>query len=827
MFGRLTFKLNIRLKIFLVVLPLITLPLLMVGSMSYLYMRENSLRILEHQMELALRGLSTELSQELATARANLDLFASNEVVMRYLGLPDTPRNRDMQSAVLKILSNYRRAVPQYIEVGVYLPDSRSDTLVTDEFAHSQPKEDFYKHLISEGPRFFIDKLYYNNQGDGYIDYAIAQRIQATDLESTAVSGSRSEGYLVLVLRIPNINSRLAMALDLPEGLLALTSSAGEPYFSTLDLDESMQSLINLVVSSGVSRLRSISIDQEYFLGGFYRVTDQLLVTGMITQEVINQIVNPIIWGIFWSVIGFSILSFLLIYSGLDGMLANPLIRLKNQLLDFRAGREIQSFEVSEDEFGELYSLVNKIAESQRIVRAQSKEMFYFDPLTGLPNRHAFTKILDKAVSFARRQDQVFAVLYLDINDFRAFNQLHGDTVGDELVKEASKRIQSCLRISDEVSRQVLGEDVLTEKVLIRTGGDEFSILLRDIKKSHQASIVASRILNKFKQSLEVSGLSVTVDVSIGIAIYPLDGQSPDLLLKSADLAMYDAKQQPGSRFRFFTHALNASSEKRIITERMLVQALKKKQFSLYIQPLVSLTNGFATEFEAFVRWNHADQTVMTQEQYWNVAEDSGNTIELEQLSTGLIFSTAKSLNQNSAEPVRLSFNVMPSQLHAGRLLSLIDHNLKKYTISGQLLEVELSESVIRNAPDEATITNLITNLKSREIKVSLDDFGREDIDISLLKKFAFDRVKISPNIIREMDYDEKNEMLVVSLLKLARNFGLDVIVLGVEEKSTIFSMKHYGANFAQGVYLQSAVPPDQKRSDFREKLFHTPARNS
>ena len=821
MFGRLASKLNIRLKIFLVVLPLITLPLLMVGSMSYLYMRENSLRILENQMELALRSLSAELSRELATARANLDLFATNEVIVRYLGLPDTTRYRVMQPAILNILSDYRRAFPQYIEIGIYLPDGRADTLVVDEFAPPRLKEDFHKRLISEGPKF-IDKLYYNNQGNGHIDYVIAQRIQATDLDSTAVPGSRFEGYLVLVLRIPNINSRLAMALDLPEGLLALTSSTGEPYFSTLVLDESMRSLISRVVNSGIGRLRSINIDQEYYLGGFYRVTDQLLVTGMITQEVIDRVVSPIIWGIFWSVIGFSILSFLLIYSGLNGMLVTPLMRLRNQLLDFRAGREILPFETSEDEFGELYSLVNNMAESQRVVRTQIKEMSYFDPLTGLPNRQAFTKILDKAVSFAGRQDQVFAVLYLDINDFKELNQLHGDTVGDELVKEASRRIQSCLRISDEVSRQVLGEDGITDQVLIRTGGDEFSILLRDIKKSHQASIVASRILSQFRRPFEINDLSVNVDVSIGIAIYPLDGQSPDLLLKSADLAMYDAKQQPGSRFRFFTHALNASSEKRIITEKALVQALKERQFSLYIQPKVSLANGLAAEFEAFVRWNHADQTVMTQEQYWSVAEDSGNAVELEQLSAELIFSAAKSLSQGLVEPIRLSFNVMASQLYAGRLIPLIDHNLEKFGISGQLLEVELSESVVRDAPDEATITNIIANLKARGIKVSLDDFGKDDIDLSLLRKYAFDGVKVSSSMIREMDYDEKNEMLVESILKLARNLGLDVVVLGVERKSTILSVKHYGANFAQGVYLQAAVPSDQKRSDFREELFRS-----
>ncbi len=823
MLGRLTSKVNLRLKIFLVVLPLITLPLVLVGSMSYLYMRENSLRILENQMELALRSLSSELSRELATARANLDLFATNEIIVRYLGLSESTRYRVMQPAILHILSDYRRAFPQYIEIGIYLPDGRADTLVVDEFAPPRLKDDFHKRLISEGPKF-IDKLYYDNQGDGHIDYVIAQRIQATDVDPSSVPGSRFQGYLVLVLRIPNVNSRLAMALDLPEGLLALTSSTGDPYFSTLVLDESKRSLINRVVNSGIGRLRSINIDQEYYLGGFYRVTDQLLVAGLITQEVISRVVNPIVWGIIWSVIGFSVLSFLLIYSGLNNMLVTPLMRLRNQLLDFRAGREMLPFEKSDDEFGELYALVNDMAESQKVVRTQVKEMSFFDPLTGLPNRQAFTKILDKAVSLASRQDQVFAVLYLDINDFKVLNQSHGSKVGDELVKEASRRIQSCLRISDEVSRQVMGEDGVSDQVMIRTGGDEFSVLLRDIKKSHQASIVASRIMEQFKRSFDINGLSLTVDISIGIAIYPLDGQSPDLLLKSADLAMYDAKQQSGSRFRFFTHALNASSEKRIVTEKALVQALKEEQFSLYLQPKVSLANGMANEFEAFVRWNHPDQTVMTQEQFWNVAEDSGYSSEMEQLFADLIFTTVKALNEGAAEQIRLSFNVMASQLYSGRLIPLIDENLEKYEISGQLLEVELNESVICNAPDELMVTNVLNNLKSRGIKSSLDEFGKEDINLSLLKKFAFDRIKISSSLIREMDYDEKNEMLVESILKLTRNLALDVVVLGVERRATMVSVKQFGANYAQGVYLQAAVPPDQFRTDFREELFRIPS---
>ncbi|WP_026180118.1 bifunctional diguanylate cyclase/phosphodiesterase [Hahella ganghwensis] len=823
MFGRFVSKSNLRLKIFLVVLPLITLPLIAIGSMSYLYMRENSLRILENQMELALRSLSSELSKELATARANLDLFATNEVIGRYLALPETTRYRVMQPAVLSILSDYRRAFPQYTEIGIYLPDGRADTLVVDEFASPSDKEDFHKRLISESPKF-MDKLYFDNSSGGFIDYVIAQRILAPEDETpgTGTGISRYKGYLVLVLRIPNINNRLASTLDLPEGLVALTSSTGDPYFSTLVLDDKMRSLVNQVVNSGIGRLRSINIDQEYYLGGFYRVTDQLLAVGVITQEVISRVVSPIVWGIAWSIVGVCIVAFLLIYSTLNGMLVTPLMRLKNQLLDFRAGREMILTDHRQDEFGELYTLVNDLAESQRLVRTRIKEMTYFDPLTGLPNRQAFTQILDKAVGLASRQDQVFGVLYIDMNGFKDINLKYGNAIGDELVKEASTRIQSCLRLSDDISRQVMSEDGVTDQVLVRTGGDEFSVLLRDIKKAHQASVVASRIVEQFQKAFDVKGISLSINVSIGISIYPLDGQSPDLLMKSADLAMYDAKQLSGNRYRFFTHALNASSEKRLVIEKALRRAINSDQFEVYLQPKVSLGTGVATEFEAVLRWNHPEHGIMSQEQFFSVAEETGQRADLDSLSVDLMCQACKEINERFAEPVRVSFNVSLKQLCSGKLVQQIDNCLDKHEINGQLLELEISETVVREFPEESSLLDIFKEFQSRGIKVTLDDFGREEVSLTMLRKYPFDRMKIASTMVREIEYDSRNERITESTMKLAHSLGIEVVVMGIEKSTSIIMMKRFGGDYVQGGYLQSAVAPEQLRADFRTDIFNT-----
>ncbi len=821
MFGSLASKINLRLRIFLVVLPLITLPLVAVGTMSYLYMRENSLRILENQMELALRSLSSELSRELATARANLDLFATNEVIARYLALPESTRYRVMQPAVLGILSDYRRAFPQYTEIGIYLPDGRADTLVVDEFANPSNKEDFHKRLISESPKF-MDKLYYDSSSGGYIDYVIAQRILAPEMEIPGTGVSRYKGYLVLVLRISNINNRLAATLDLPEGLVALTSTTGDPYFSTLVLDDKMRSLISQVVNSGIGRLRSINVGQDYYLGGFYRVTDQLLATGIITQEVISRVVNPIVWGIAWSVIGVTVVAFLLIYSSLNGMLVTPLMRLKNQLLDFRAGREMILTDQRQDEFGELYSLVNDLAESQRLVRTRIKEMTYFDPLTGLPNRQAFTLILDKAVSLAGRQDQVFGVLYIDLNGFKDINLQYGNAVGDELVKEASKRILSCLRLSDEVSRQVMSDEGMTDQVLVRTGGDEFSVLLRDIKKAHQASVVASRIIEQFQKAFDVKGISISINISIGISIYPLDGQSPDLLMKSADLAMYDAKQLPGNRYRFFTHALNASSEKRLVIEKALKRAIQNDQFVIYMQPKVSLANGMASEFEAVLRWNHPEHGVMTQEQFFSVAEETGQRVSLDELVVDLSCQACKNLNGRFAEPIRVSFNFSLKQLCSGHLIQQLDNCMDKYELNGQLLEVEISERVVREFPEESNLLEIFKELQSRGIKVTLDDFGRDEVSLTMLRKYPFDRIKVASSMVREIEYDSRNERITESTMKLAHSLGIEVVVLGIEKSTSVLMMKRFGADYVQGGYLQSAVSPEQLRTDFRADIFST-----
>ncbi|AZZ91515.1 EAL domain-containing protein [Hahella sp. KA22] len=813
-------KLQLRARIFLFVLPFIVLPLLMFGSLSYLYIRENTMRILEHQLDLSLRSGRDELNKDFSSARANLELFVSNDIVRRYLNLPDTVRYKVMQPALLGLFADYRKAFPSYVDIALLLPDGSIDSRDAEDPKAPPKYHDFIERVAAQRPSY-AEQLFFVEEG-GYIEYVQAQRIDHRN-EAVEYLGTTdlTKGYLLVVMRIEDVMQMLRKKLNNPEGYVVVSDPQGKSYFLNDKELKLWGPLVKQIITSGIGRLRGFTLEDQDYLGGFYRVNEQLFITGIVTEEVVDRMVTPILIALGWFVVIVVIVAFLLVYSKLNKLLLEPINRLQRQIAAFRSGAEIAWVFDGNDELSRLSAEFEEMASTQRGQIERVKGMSNLDPLTGLPNRTAFSGILEKAVSYTRRQDQALAVLFIDIDHFKRVNETYGSKVGDELFRQVADRISASLRLSDEVARQVMTEFGDMDRVLVRTGGDEFTVLLRDIRKAHQVSLVASRILAAFDHPFTLDEHSVSMSVSIGIALYPVDGQSPELLLKSADLAMYEAKQAGGACFRFFTHALNTSAEKRLQLERDIQDGLIVKEFTVHLQPRVNLKTGVATEFEAMARWNHPRLGILLPEQFISVAEESGHLIELGKQLLEAVCSAIKSLQQSVGKDVTVSFNLSPHHLRMNEVLSEISNCLERYGLPGETLELEITEDLLKAENKDALI--LLNRLRERGVSVALDDFGSGDSSLSALRRAPIDTLKVSPNFMQELYVDKESPVVLKAICDLARSLELKVVVQGVESRAQVEQALTVGADQAQGHYLSEAVPVDDVRVDFRIKIFDLP----
>ena len=812
-------RIKLRLKIFLIVLPLITIPLVLVGSLCYVYLRENSLHILENQMELALTSSGDEITQKFDQARANLKLLADNHVIRRYMALPKSTRYRIMQPAILETLKGFQSVFDQYLEISIYTPDGKLDTEVRIN-EHNLPNiTEFHKKLVTERPRY-AEQLFFHDGEHSHVDLVLARRIFATDDRASAIRGETAHhGYLVMLVRYRGFKERMDEALTSQEGVLALTNATGIPHLATSGMSNGTQSLLTKVVASGIGKLRTIYSDDSQYLGGFKRIGDNLLLVGVVTHQTIDRVVNPIVSVISWAVILVSLLSFLLIYSRLNHVLIAPLAQLRHQVAAFKHTRRLTSIRFKQDELGELASVFRELAENLVENEKRVKELSHFDPLTGLPNRQAFNLMVEKALSLADRLDQVLAVLYIDINNYREINDIYGLEIGDMLVREAALRLQSCLRISDEVSRQVISEPPSSERMLGRSGGDEFAVILRDIHQAHQASVVSQRIISSFDQPFYIEGNKIYVSISIGIALYPVDGLSTDMLLKSADLALYDAKQIPGSAYRFFTHALNSSSEKRLLIENELRAGVQKGQFKLFLQPKVSLRSGLASDFEATLRWQHPKAGLLYPEQFMSVAEESGQILALELFALEEACKAIVRL-RNSVENPKVSIDFSAQQVLELDMLNIVDQYVEKFGIKPNELEFEFSELILEGKQIPAELTQIFKALRRRGVSLVLNDFGKGAASLTLLRRYPFVNLKVAKEFMKELAYDGNGNAITEVLFNFAHSVNLGVILDGVDVESSLEMAKLMEVDFVQGAFLQSPVMPEKVRYDFRDVIF-------
>jgi diguanylate cyclase (GGDEF)-like protein/PAS domain S-box-containing protein len=428
----------------------------------------------------------------------------------------------------------------------------------------------------------------------------------------------------------------------------------------------------------------------------------------------------------------------------------------------------------------------------------------YFDSLTGLPNRVLFKDRVTQALSHARRYGTTLATLFLDLDRFKVINDTLGHNIGDLLLKSVADRLAESVRHSDSVCRSVGKEE---NHSLARLGGDEFTVLLTNLRDVQDAGKVARRIVESLAQSFSIEGREIFVTASVGIAIFPVDGDSVDSLLKNADSAMYHAKEQGRNNFQFYSNTLNAVANERLILEGELRHAVEREEFVVHYQPQIDLRTNGIIGAEALVRWQHPERGLLPPAVFLAAAMDTGLIRAIDEWVLRTACRQNQSWQQRGKMPVRISVNVSNSLFHGNTLLSVVEEALSQTGLAPACLELELTESIAMRNVDASIV--MLTTLKAMGVQLSIDDFGTGYSSLSYLQRLPIDVVKIDQSFIEEILTQGGPVPIVRAIIAMAHSLKLLVLAEGVEQEAQRTLLLEQGCDQAQGYFFGRPMPAD------------------
>ncbi|MGK0475274.1 MAG: diguanylate cyclase (GGDEF)-like protein [Oleispira sp.] len=444
----------------------------------------------------------------------------------------------------------------------------------------------------------------------------------------------------------------------------------------------------------------------------------------------------------------------------------------KTEITAFRLRRAILSAQARSELEQELYQSYQK-----------TKKLAECDSLTGLANRYLFDESLVQSISDHQRSGNYLALILLDLDHFKYINDNYGHDVGDELLIKVTTRINSCLRGNE---------------LFARLGGDEFSITLLNIKSPQDANSVTLRILNSLKMPFQVGDITVMSTASIGISLYPGDGENATDLFKHADVAMYRAKNLGRNQHSFYEQKMQNQFLIAYEIEKNLRESIDKEEFILFYQPVITLATMEVTGFEALLRWpKYSD---IGPDIFIPIAEKSLLIIDLGRWVISAALKQLSEWNKRSAEPMSIAINLSPVQLSDPELIHFIANTLKQNKISPKQVEFELTETALFVESD--LTSNSIKALSDLGCRIALDDFGTGFSSLSHLHNYPINTVKIDKSLMPSSSSNEASERLVTGLVLMINSLGLDIIAEGVEEKKDLDMCKSLAINKVQGYYF-------------------------
>ena len=445
--------------------------------------------------------------------------------------------------------------------------------------------------------------------------------------------------------------------------------------------------------------------------------------------------------------------------------------------------------EPTQREFFGTYGVARDITDRKR-AEALISYQAYHDILTDLPNRMLFKDRLGLAVIQAKRNQSGLAVMFIDLDRFKMVNDTLGHVKGDELLQQVATRLKNCLRRGD---------------TLARLGGDEFTVVLPELHDKNDAEIIADKFLETFRKPFVLEDNEFHISASIGIAVYPEDGESIDELLRHADMAMYHVKAQGKNGHSFYEGAMFDASYREITLEKSIRRALEHNELTMYYQPQIDVTTGRISGVEALIRWNHPERGLLSPGEFLPFAEENGLMIAISDWMLEAVCRDIRERNVAGIAPIRVSMNVSPHYLDRSDFLEKMRDTLARHEIPPEQIEIEITENVCIRNPQH--VNEQLTGLCELGVSVAIDDFGTGYSSLSYLHRFPIHTVKIDQSFVKEIQRDNGHFPVVLAIISIARGLGLNLVAEGVETEIQARYLEQSGCTTMQGYYYYQPLP--------------------
>lgn len=439
--------------------------------------------------------------------------------------------------------------------------------------------------------------------------------------------------------------------------------------------------------------------------------------------------------------------------------------------------------------FSGTYGVARDITERKIAEETISFQAFH-DQLTHLPNQRLFSDRLEMAITHAKRSGRVVGVMFIDLDRFKLVNDTYGHAEGDELLKSVAHRLHHCMRAGDTLARK---------------GGDEFTVLLPDLSSVEDTTVIAEKIANVLDVPFLVSGQEFHVTASIGISVFPRDGDTVDVLLKNADIAMYKVKANGKNGAMFFTPDMNSCNHERIRLENDLRQAVNNSELRLYYQPQVSIGSSQIIAMEALVRWQHPVHGLMGPSNFIDMAEEAGL---IGPITDWVLAESCRQLAQWHAQgfdKLRIAVNVSPQEFDRCDMVDRIAAHVNAHNLPAESLDIEITENIFLQGA--TSVINKMRALRDKGIRISIDDFGTCYSSLNYLRLFPINAIKIDQSFVNDLDASHRVFPIVQAIINLAGGFGLNLVAEGVETDFQLKTLHDLGCDEMQGYLFSRPVP--------------------
>ncbi|GAB3111767.1 EAL domain-containing protein [Aestuariicella hydrocarbonica] len=494
----------------------------------------------------------------------------------------------------------------------------------------------------------------------------------------------------------------------------------------------------------------------------------------------------------------------LVFYSKVARLILRPIAVLIQTTRRISDGNYRPDIDVSsDDELGELAEAFRVMGRQLQDSNRQIAHLAYFDPLTQLPNCTTLKSTLTTMIESAKRTQGQLAVLFIDLDDFKKVNDRLGHAAGDELLVQVGHRLQRRLRSGDLLAESRNAH--LLPQVISRRGGDEFNAVLNNIHDPREAALIAERLIVDINEPLQLDGGQVSVGASIGVAMFPSDGEDAETLLRHADMAMYEAKSLGKNKYYLFTEAMNAQVHQRLELEHSIAKGLQNREFEIHYQPKISLKTLEVSGFEALIRWHSPEKGVVSPAEFIPLAEESQLIHELGHWMMAEVLHQLNEWCDQLPAGVRIAMNISARQMaqenFAEHLISLAE----QFNVPLSRLEIELTETSILT--DEALVRQHLYALRTVGVKVCLDDFGTGYSSLTFLRSLPIDTVKIDRSFVMRLQEEGESRAIVLSVLELCEKLRLNTVAEGIENHQQFDTLLEHGCREGQGYLIARPLP--------------------